>query len=81
MLSGSRPVLWSGSTARAVLLLTRAVLLGAEKLQNNTVRKLQELCIRAPLMMILGPLESQQRALQLYAEKHHSPNTEGKTKR
>jgi hypothetical protein len=28
----------------------------------------------------LGSLESQQRALQLYVDKHHSPNKEDKTK-
>jgi hypothetical protein len=30
--------------------------------------------------MILGSLESQQQALELYAEKNHIPNKEDKTK-
>jgi hypothetical protein len=38
------------------------------------------LSIQTPFSMILGSLESQQRALQLYAEKHHSPTKEDKTK-
>jgi hypothetical protein len=38
------------------------------------------LSIRTPFSMILGSLESQQQALQLYAEKHHSPTKEDKTK-
>ena len=36
--------------------------------------------IRTPISMILGSLESQRRALQDYAEKHHSPSCEDKTK-
>jgi hypothetical protein len=67
MLSVSRPVLWSGCTARAVLLLIRAVLLGAEKLQSKPVQKFQELLHSDSVLMILGSLEPQRRDLQLYA--------------
>ena len=36
--------------------------------------------IWTPILMILGLLESQRRALKEYAEKHHSPSFEDKTK-
>ena len=38
------------------------------------------LIIRTPFSMFLDSLESPQRALQDYAEKHHSPSCEDKTK-
>jgi hypothetical protein len=53
---------------------------GPPKLAEIPKQKGNNLSIRTPFFMILGSLESQQRALQLYVEKHHSPNKEDKTK-
>jgi hypothetical protein len=51
-----------------------------EKGRNSWNQNDHNLNIRTPFSMILGSLESQQLALQLYAEKHHSPIKEDKTK-
>jgi hypothetical protein len=48
-----------------------------QKHQNENDNNLS---ILTPFSMILGLLESQQQALQIYAEKHHSPTEEDKTK-
>jgi hypothetical protein len=53
---------------------------GPGKGRNSWNQNDHNLSIRTPFLMILGLLESQQRALQLYAEKHHSTTKEDKTK-
>jgi hypothetical protein len=47
-----------------------------QKHQNENGNNLS---IRTPFSMILGSLEPQQQALQLYEEKHHSPIKKDKT--
>jgi hypothetical protein len=47
--------------------------------QKHQNKKGNNLSIQTPFSMILGSLESQEQALKLYAEKHHSTIKEDKT--
>ena len=49
---------------------------GASPTEKQVYENGDIFCIRTPFFMILGSLESQQRALQIYAYKHHSTPTE-----
>ena len=48
----------------------------SEKLQNEQYENGHIFCIRTPFSMILGSLDSQRKALQDHAEKHHCPSFE-----
>jgi hypothetical protein len=50
------------------------------KLAETPKQNDNKLSIRTLFLMILGSLESQQQALHLYAEEHHSPTKKDKTK-
>ena len=52
----------------------------SEKLQNEQNEHGHIFCIRTPFSMILGSLDSQRKALQDHAEKHHCPLWYYKTK-
>ena len=74
----------SGTTAdvlpRGVLAVVTAVLPPGENCRKPLYENGRDFCIRTPFSMFLGSLKSQRRALQEYADKHHSTTWEDKTK-